>query len=107
MSQRGQHSQLVWTDSRAGFGGRASFAVIHPEPMYRLPSDHPLSARTIVDQTPCLLDCGDPDCREWTDLFTLHGDSRKEAIQNLIAREYSGIRYHVSECHMYDRPQNE
>ena len=75
--------------------------------MYRLPSDHQLSARAIIVQTPCLLDCGDPDCREWTDLFTRQGDSRKEAIQNLIAREYSGIRYHVSECHMYDRPQNE
>jgi hypothetical protein len=42
---------------------------------------------------PCLLGCGDPECREWADLWTepdpLHGGRRWPL-------------YHVSECQMHD-----
>jgi hypothetical protein len=42
---------------------------------------------------PCLLGCGDPDCREWVTLWTepdsLHGGRRWPL-------------YHVSECQMID-----
>ena len=106
MSQRRQHSQLVWVGPYTGFGRSATFAVICPEPYYNLASPDPDKSRDIVDQTPCLLDCDDPKCQEWTDLFTLPGISRREAIQNLIARQYSGARYHVSECQMSDQPQD-
>jgi len=42
----------------------------------------------------CMLDCGDPDCREWP---------------NVETKEINGIRYnlcHVSECQMFDDMQS-
>jgi len=42
---------------------------------------------------PCLLDCGDPDCREWVTLWTEpdpeHGGKRH-------------VLCHVAECEMFD-----
>ena len=44
-----------------------------------------------TDPDPCMLDCGDPKCREWATLWTApdpqHGDKRHAL-------------YHVSECQM-------
>lgn len=47
------------------------------------------------DWSPCLLECGDSKCREWSDVFT---------------EEIDGERYnlcHVSECQMLDEPWKE
>lgn len=106
---RPQHSQLVWLLPNAGFGPGNTYAVLLPEPHYQFNPDwtHPQIMRqeertppttSIEDYTPCMLDCGDDDCREWTNVFTLPGDSRAEAIANLVAANYSGAAYHVSDC---------
>jgi hypothetical protein len=42
---------------------------------------------------PCLLDCGDPDCREWNTLWT-EADPQHE--------ERRWILTHISECEMSD-----
>lgn len=95
MSKRRQQSELVWITPNSGFGAGGRYAVIMPEGQYLSAPD-----RAVTDQTPCILDCDDEDCMEWADLFTLHGDTRAEAMRNLIAGRYSGAAYHVSECEM-------
>ena len=98
MSKRRQDSEIVWITPNSGFGAGGRYAVILPESTYPV-SEH----AAVTDPTPCMLDCDDPDCTEWTDLFTLPADSRAEAIRNLISARYSGAAYHVSECEMLDR----
>lgn len=48
------------------------------------------------DGTPCILDCGDPNCLEWANIFVPRPDA-PDGIQDL---------YHVSECQMSDVPEN-
>ena len=116
MSKRRQHSEIVWLAAHAGFSSGSSYAVLMPEPMYRynpaaegryheMPSCEErelVATMAVVDQVPCMLDCGDDDCLEWTDVWLLPGATRAEAIANLIARCYSAAAYHVSECEMLD-----
>ena len=117
MSKRRQHSELVYLiPPQAGFGPGGTYAVIQPErgflynPEYAATNQWPvereqrlaLATVEIVDQMPCPLECGDPDCMEWTDVWTLGGDTRRQAMRNLIARRFSGANYHVSEWEMSD-----
>lgn len=44
-----------------------------------------------VDWMPCILQCGDPDCREWTDVWT---DPDPDGIRWPL--------YHIPECLMRD-----
>ena len=59
---------------------------------------------TELTAVPCLLDCGDDNCMEWTDVRLLAGNNRHEALRNLVAGKFTGMAYHVSECQMYDDP---
>ena len=114
MSKRRQDSEIVWLAPHAGFGPGNTYAVIVPEPGYFfnpewLENEEPPEqwdrsnpTMTVTDWTPCMLDCDDRDCREWADLWHLPGATRSEAIANLIARNFSGHSYHVSECEMSD-----
>lgn len=104
MSKRRQQSELVWIPAQAGYGSGDCYAVIMPEHGFLLRRNDPSDTREIVDQIPCLLECDDPACMEWSDLFALPGSTRQEAIANLIARRYTGACYHVSECQMYTNP---
>ena len=111
-----QHSQLVWLQPNAGFGAGDTYAVLLPERPYRfnprwtteqILNPHLRSPATvqIEDITPCMLDCGNEQCREWSDVFTLPGNTRAEAMANLVAAKYSGVAYHVSDCEtLLDQP---
>jgi len=113
MSKRRQHSELVWLKSHAGFSSGLSYAVLMPEPGYfhnpafrgQLPpltreERQAVATMEVTDPMPCMLDCDDPGCMEWNDVWLIPGDTRAEAITNLIARRYQGAAYHVSECQM-------
>ena len=81
MSKRGKSGEWVWLKPLSGFVGESNRlkAEIQPE----------------VDPPPCMFDCGDPDCREWQDLWT-EPDPK------------TGKRYslcHVSECEMHSEKQ--
>ena len=117
MSRRRQHSELVWLlEAHAGFGPGGTYAVPMPEPGYpfnvEYAAEHGWPANReqrrevanveIVEHVPCMIDCPDEDCREWTNVWTLPGDTRQEAIANLVARRFTGAAYHVSECEMLD-----
>jgi len=80
MSKRRQIGDRVWVREGASFGAsRGQWATI-----IEWPSNH-------TDQlVPCFLDCGDDDCWEWNDLKTDTGH----------------LFYHVSECEMFDSPQD-
>ena len=104
-----QHSQLVWLRSNAGFGAGDTYAVLLPERPYQFnpewnneqimnPDLRTPATMQIEDITPCMLDCGNKKCREWSDVFTLPGNTRAEAMANLVAANYSGVAYHVSDC---------
>ena len=116
MSKRRQHSELVWLGPHAGFSTGLSYAVPMPEHMYyynpafsdrshEMPSREErvlVATMEVEDWTPCMLDCHDPHCREWTNVWLLPGQTRAEAMANLVSRCYSGAAYHVSECEMLD-----
>ena len=68
MSRRRQAGERVWKQPYAGF-------VVEPAPV------------TLMGQpSPCLLDCGDPECQEWPDARTDDGS----------------YAHHVSECEVLD-----
>lgn len=79
MSKRRKINDRVWVRPGAGFGAsRGEWA-------------------TIIDwmsnynnDMPCCLGCGDDDCLEWADLEADDGER---------------MFYHVSECEMFDEPQ--
>ena len=114
MSKRRHDAEIVWLHSWVGFGPGNTYATIVAEPLYLFnpkwrdihsaadPQKRPEPNVMITDQTPCLLNCGDDQCSEWNDIWTLHGATRKEAITNLIAGNYNGYAHHVSECEMSD-----
>ena len=117
MSKRRQHSELVWLKPpHAGFGAGGTYAVLYPEIGFLFNKEvaariqRPMSQEEwwavanveIIDQTPCMLDCDDPNCMEWTNVWTVAGASRTEAMANVVARSYTGANYHVSECEMVD-----
>ena len=71
-----------------------TFGVIQPETEHLQGQDQ--------EPMPCMLDCGDSQCREWTDVFTLDGNTQEEARRNLDQGEFSGAAYHLPECRMED-----
>ena len=78
VSTRRKPGEIVWKRANAGFTGVAGRAVIAPD------SEH----------VKCVLDCGDPDCREWLDLWPIAADGYPIGT----------VWYHVSECEMDDDP---
>ena len=94
MSRRRGYCEVVHVRRGAAFGSGGRYGVILPEPMYRY------EGRLVTDRTPCMLDCGDRNCLEWTDVRALPGETRREAVSALAAGRYAGAMYHVSECEM-------
>ena len=88
MSKRRNPGDIIVKLPYAGFVGQTAYAVIQEE--------------DTDDHIPCMLDCGDPECVEWIDVFLLPGDSMAEATEALKREEYLGSAYHVSECQMAD-----
>lgn len=78
MSKRREAGDIVWKTENAGFVGEASYIKIMPE------DDEYASY--------CMMDCGDLDCREWSNLQ--HCDKDGNPL--------GGYAYHVSECQMMD-----
>ncbi len=80
MSKRRQIGDRVWVREAASFGAsRGEWATIIGRP-----SNH------AEQLSPCCFNCGDDDCWEWNDLKSDDG------------RPF----YHVSECEMFDGPQD-
>ncbi len=77
-----------------GYRGPVGYAVILPEGEWRD------GDRYVEEPTPCLLDCDDPDCREWPTLWTVAGENRRQAMGEMMAGRWTGALYHVSECQM-------
>lgn len=76
MSKRRAPGDVVWKRANAGFSSQAGRGII--------------PAGSTPDA--CLLDCGDPDCREWPDVWPIDD-----------AGEPTGGNWcHVSECEMED-----
>ncbi len=44
------------------------------------------------DPDDCILDCGDPECKEWPLVIEIGDDGKPNGERN----------FHVPECHMYD-----
>jgi hypothetical protein len=76
MSKRRHAKEIVWKKENAGFVGQASLVQIQDdyEPDY------------------CMLDCGDPECREWATCWACDKDGNPTG----------GMACHVSECQMED-----
>ena len=83
MSTRRKVGDWVWLAPNSGFCGESNRLRVQ-----------------ICDDPPdeCILGCGDRDCREWPTVVT---EPDPEAAGR---RHYL---YHVSECEMFDEPQNE
>jgi hypothetical protein len=81
MSKRRKAGEIVYKQPMAGFVGEGSYAIIHPEDEQSYGVYY------------CMLDCGDPDCREWLTLFECDREG------TLLG----GVACHVSECEMEDR----
>lgn len=80
MSKRRKPGEVVRRLPGSGFVGSAD-----PQ-MVRIPSGH-----DFVDQAdPCMMGCGDPECREWANLEIVEGPHTGQFI------------YHISECEMVD-----
>ena len=91
MSKRRKAFDVVYKMPYAGFVRGGYFVEIQPEDE--------------DDFMPCMLDCGDEDCREWIDCLILTGDTLEDAVQSSSNKQYTGTAYHVSECQMAnDRP---
>ena len=106
--KRRQHSELVWLGPHAGFSSGQCYGWLLPEPEYILkdPSFYyqtdaelPLA---IADAQGCMLLCPDRHCREWTNVRLVAGETRKAALGRILAGEFLGWAYHVSECEMAD-----
>ena len=106
--KRRQHSELVWLGRHAGFSSGHCYGWLLPEPEYILkdPSFYyrpdgilPVS---LADAQSCPLLCPDPKCREWTNVQLVAGETRKEAMDHILAGTFAGWAYHVSECEMHD-----
>ena len=84
MSQRRKVGDAVWLRANAGFVGDSNRlqAEIRPE-------DETMAAG-------CVMNCGDPDCREWETLWT-EPDPLDNGKRHTLC--------HVSECLMFDEQQ--
>ena len=96
MSKRRHDSEIIYVEIPLLRSGR--FGVILPEPEWYEGE----RTRTTVEPSPCMMECGDPECREWINVLMIPGSNRKEVMKNLIAGESNGFWYHVSECQMDD-----
>ena len=96
MSKRRHDSEIVYLEIPNLRMDR--FAVILPEPEWYEEN----RTRATVASNPCVMECGDEDCREWINLMMLPGSNRKDAVRNLVAGRSTGLKYHVSECQMDD-----
>lgn len=72
MSKRRNGGEIVWKVPGAGFLGLGETVILVAE----------------KDHRPCILDCGDPDCREWSDAY--------------VVGDHNAVVYHISECEMED-----
>lgn len=81
MSTRRKAGDWVWLKAHAGMVGES----------WRLKAE----IRPEQDPPPCFL-CDDPDCVEWTDLWT-EPDIKSNGRRYLLC--------HVSECQMFDERQ--
>ena len=89
MSKRRKPGDWVWLAPNTGFVGESN----------RLRAQIPTDPKWNGDEwEPCLLNCGDPDCREWPNLFT-EPDPRANGKSHCLC--------HVSECEMFDDPQKD
>ena len=98
MVKRRHDSEIVALNGHAGFGPAHTYAVIRPEGRYHDQE----SNRLLEDPVPCMLDCDDPKCKEWPDVWHLPGKNRTQAMAALLDGRYSGYSHHVSECEMQD-----
>lgn len=80
MSQRRRPGEVVRRQPGSGFIGSADPQLI------RVPS----GADFVVQAYPCSMACGDPECREWTNLEIVEGPHTGAFIN------------HVSECQLLD-----
>lgn len=84
MSVRRISGEWVWLRAGSGFIVESN----------RLRAE--LQPEDLSDRTSCMLECGDPECREWATLWTESDPLNRFERQPL---------YHVSECEMFDGPQ--
>jgi hypothetical protein len=80
MSKRRKAKEIVWKKENAGFVGRACLVQIIPEDEEKYGVSY------------CMLDCGDPECREWATCWACDKDGNPTG----------GMACHVSECQMED-----
>lgn len=88
MSKRRSPGEIVVRCSGSGFLFAAEPRLVRvPErPQY----DDAGGPGSLGEAAPCILDCGDPDCREWANL-------------QIVGGEHDGhFLYHISECEMSD-----
>lgn len=106
--KRRQHSELVWLGPYAGFTAGQCYGWIHPEPEYILKQPSPyyrpdaILPVYLADTQGCVLLCPDRKCQEWNDVRLVAGATRQEALANIIAQNFLGWAFHVSECQMFD-----
>ena len=96
MSKRRHDSEIIYVEIPLLRSDR--FGVILPEPEWYEGE----RTRTTVEPNPCMMECGDPGCREWINVLIIPGSNRKEVMKNLVAGKRNGFWYHVSECQMED-----
>lgn len=78
MSKRRKSGDIVWKKRNAGFVGTPFLVQIQPE--------------TDSEWSGCMMDCGDPDCREWCTCWEC----------DATGKPLGGVACHVSECQMED-----
>jgi hypothetical protein len=76
MSKRRTSGEIVYKQPNAGFVGTPGLCQIQPE----------------ADPDFCMMNCDDPDCREWATLWACD--------ENGVPT--GGVACHVSECQMLD-----
>ena len=104
MSKHRNYAELVFLTANAGFGPGRTYGWFLPQAEMLWPGDNSPQAKTrlLADNNPCTLECGDPRCRDWDDVFVLPGPDRTAALKALIRSDYQDCAYHVSECEMRD-----
>lgn len=80
MSQRRRPGEVVRREPGSGFVGSADPQLI------RVPSGNDYKE----EADPCMMGCGDPECREWANLEIVEGPHTGQFI------------FHISECQMLD-----
>lgn len=86
MSKRRQAGERVYLVPGAGFAGDSNRFLVE-----------------ILDDDqdyPCILDCGDDECREWIDVAIVE----PKVYEGEPVRHGKGCLSHVSECQMLDEP---